>query len=462
MTQKKLSIKFNVAFIGFAFFIQIYCFPAAAQANKESYLNIQSISSQSGIKAWLVEDHSVPVISFKFAFRDTGSKTDSPEKQGLARLASNTMDEGAGDIKSKDFQKELQDLSMKLVFNVSRDHFGGELKTLTQNKERAFELLQLALTKPRFDSEAVSRMKAANQSRIKSSLGDPKWIAARIQNDRIFESHPYGLNSGGTVNTLGSITPADLRKFHSSLGKNNLVVAVSGDITAEELAIVLEKVFSDMPDTQPQKLENIELANSGKTYVYHLDIPQTIIEISQKGVSRADKDYFAAQLLNYVLGGAGFGSRLMDEVREKRGLTYGIYTYFNEYESAKSFHVTTSTVNESVKDVLGLIHQEWEKIKTTSITAEELKSARAYLIGSLPLSLTSSDSISDTLLSLQLDNLPIDYLDTRKEKINAVTPKDIQDTAQRLLDSSKFTTILVGKPQSIENAEILKKIPNAE
>jgi zinc protease len=224
----------------------------------------------------------------------------------------------------------------------------------------------------------------------------------------------------------------------------------------------LDQIFGELPAVPLKQSENTELTNAGKTYIYKMNIPQTIIEIAQPGVSRSDKDYYAAQLLNHILGGGGFGSRLMEEVREKRGLTYGIYTYFNEYESAKSFHVTTSTVNESIKDVLGLILQEWEKMKTTPVSIESLRSARAYLNGALPLSLTSGESIAETLLSLQLDNLPITYLDDRKALLDAVTPKDIQATAQRLLDSSKFTTILVGNPQSIENAEILKTIPNAE
>lgn len=433
-----------------------------AEDKKDSFLNIQTVTSAGGITAWLVEDHSIPIITMEYAFRNSGSKTDPADKQGLARLASNTMDEGAGDLTSQDFQKELQDLSITLQFNVSRDNFGGTLKTLTKNKDHAFTLLQTALTKPRFDEEPLGRMKAANKSRIKSSLSEPKWIAARIQNDRIFENHPYALNSGGTLRSLDAITAEDLRKFHATLGKNNAVIAVAGDITAEELGKTLDKIFGGLPDAEIKTDDKTSLKNAGKTYLYKMEIPQTIIEIAQNGISRADRDYHTGQLMNYILGGSGFGSRLMEEVREKRGLTYGIYTYFNEYEAAQSFHVTTSTANENTKEVLDLIAQGWNDLVATPVSVEELKNARSYLIGSLPLSLTSSDSIAEIMLSLQLDRLPPDYLDTRKERLNAVTPEDIQKTAQRLLDSKSFTTILVGNPHGLENAEVLTEIPNAE
>jgi zinc protease len=176
--------------------------------------------------------------------RVAGSALDPEKKQGLARMVSNTMDEGAGPLDAKAFQKELQDLVISFSFDASRDSFTGELKTLTKNKARAFELAALALTKPRFDQEAIVRMRQANQTRVRSSLSDPDWMAARVLNDRAFEGHAYGLNNGGTLSGLESIGAQDLKNFHKSyLGKNNLYVAVAGDITAEELGTVLDSIF---------------------------------------------------------------------------------------------------------------------------------------------------------------------------------------------------------------------------
>lgn len=438
--------------------------PSWSQAKEpqNKFLDIQVVNTDGGLTAWLVEDHSIPIIAMEFAFKGAGSKNNNAALQGLARLASNTMDEGAGDLTSQEFQKQLRDKSISLSFGVSRDHFSGSLKTLTKNKEDAFHLLTLALTKPRFDQDALDRMRDSNKSRIKSSISNPRWIAARIQNDKLFEGHPYALNSGGTLSTLDKITPADLKEFHKTLGKNQLVIAVSGDITAAELKETLSKTFGSMPTTKTTKSDKEPLRNLGKTYLYEQNIPQSSIEIVQPGINRKDKDYYAAYVMNFILGESGFGSRLMDVIREKRGLTYGVYSYFRQYDEMDTLNVTTSTVNKSVPEMISLIHQEWDKMKNEPVSEQELSEAKSYLIGSLPLSLTSTSSIAAILLSLQLDELPVDYLDTRAEKINAVQINDIQSAAQRLLDTQKMLTVIVGAPVGLENAETVTTLPNVE
>lgn len=436
--------------------------PLPQSVSAQSFLKIKEVKSESGLKAWLVEDHTVPVIALQFGFKDAGSKLDPVEKQGLTQMASNTLDEGAGDLESQAFQGELQNLSISLSFNSGRDNFSGEVKTLSRNKARAFELLKLALTKPRFDAEPVERMRVANLSRVKSSMSEPEWIAARIQNDKIFAGHPYALNSGGTLTTLKSITPDDLRGFMKRLGRNNLVVGVAGDMTAEELKIVLDDVFGSLPEVSVAESKNFPLSNAGKTFLYEKDIPQTVIEMNQGGISRKDPDYQIAQVMNFVLGSSGFGSRLTEEVREKRGLTYGIYTYFMDYEDAQILHVSTSTATANVKAVLDIVHEEWTKMLSTDITPKELEDARNYLIGSLPLSLTSTDKIADLLYSLQADDLPITYLDERQKKIESTTVADVRKVAERLLKPENFTVILVGQKAGITGAKPVEALPHVD
>lgn len=435
---------------------------SVAAAQKKPFLNIQQVTSPGGITAWLVEDQTVPVIALSFTFRDAGAKTDPAGKQGRAQLASNTMDEGAGEYDSAAFQKALQDLSISLSFNADRDNFGGALKTLTLHQDKAFDLLRLAVTSPRFDAEPLERMRAANISRIKGNMTNPKWMAARLQNDRIFEGHPYARNSGGTLTDLRAITVQDLKDFHKSLGKNRLLVTVAGDITAAQLAPLLDSVFGTLPEVAAPADDKTALKNAGTTYVFKQDIPQTIVEMAQPGIGRDDPDYHTAQIMNFILGGSGFGSRLTDEIREKRGLTYGIFSFFREYEGAKVFHVSTSTENKNVPEMIKIITAEWQKMKEAPVSEKELQDAKAYLIGSLPLSLTSTDAIAELMLSLRLDNLPTDYLDTREARIRDITTKDIQDTAQRLLRPDQFTTILVGTPEGIENAQVIETLPNVE
>jgi zinc protease len=432
---------------------------------RENVLDIQEVTSPKGIKAWLVEDHSIPVISIEISFTGAGALTDPKSKQGLSRMLSNMLDEGAGDLSSQAFQKELRDQSISLSFSSSRDTFNGSLKTLKTNKDRALELLKLSLTKPRFDAEPLSRMRAANESRIRSSVSDPEWIAARIMNDQAFSGHAYAMNTGGTLSTLKTITSADLKKsMQENFSLENLKIGVCGDITETELQKLLDDVFGALPAKRKTqtKTDDITLQNQGSIALYKKEIPQTIIEIMQPGLDKNHPDYHGAQVMNQILGASGFGSRLTDEIREKRGLTYGIYSYLFNLEHSDTLAVSTSTGNENVQEMLGLIRTEWDKMKQAPPSTQELTDAKTYMIGALPLSLTSTDKIASLLASLQSDGLPIDYLENRNTAIRSATPDDILRISKTLLNADQFTTVLVGAPQNVTPTITVEKLPNVE
>lgn len=434
---------------------------AHAAKDDGRFLPITEITTGSGLKIWAVKDNSLPIMVLKFAFIDSGTALDPQDKQGLVRLLSNTMDEGAGDLDSQAFQKELSSHSITLLFNAGRDVFGGELKTLTHHQEKAFELLTLAVNKPRFDDEAVGRMRAANLVRLRSALSQPNWMAARLINDRAFENHPYAKNSGGTISGLTSITPDDLHDFKNTyLTRDRLVIAAAGDIDEEALAQAVDRVFSGLPASAPEKtIPDTAIANEGQSFLFKAPVPQTMIEIMMPGISRKDLDYHALQVLNYIFGGGGFGSRLMDEAREKQGLTYGIYSGIQDYRHASALSVTTSTKNESAALMLSIIKTEMEELRAGGVTQKELDDAKSYITGSMPLSLTSTPDIASVILSLLVNELPIDYLDTFKDKINAVGRDDIRRVAERLLHADKMVTALVGEPQDIETITI-EELPN--
>lgn len=442
-------------------FLLIACLPVKAD-NK--FLDIQEITSKGGITAWLVEDHSLPIISLQFSFKGAGAIRDGVDKQGLATLLSNTMDEGAGDLTSQEFQKILGDKSITLRFSAGRDNFGGQLKTLSRHKSEAFNLLKLSLSAPRFDDEPLKRMKQANLSRIRSSMGEPDWIAARIFNDKAYAGHPYALNAGGTLTTLPNLSADDLRGHVKEwLTQDRLHIGVMGDITAADLSVLLDDVFGVLPKQgSAAETPMLSLQNEGKVFVYNQDIPQSILSLAMPSIDPTDPDYYALQVMNYIFGAGGFGSRLMEEAREKRGLTYGIYSGLSDQDYIDLITISTSTKNASVAEMMGIVRTEIDRIKSAAVSAEELADSKAYLTGSLPLSLSSTDRISDTLLNLQLDNRPIDYLDSYAEKINAVSVEDIQKIANKILDQKKMMTIMVGQPENIESAEIVESLNNVK
>lgn len=443
-------ILFSIALLLFSHF------PAHA-----GILNIQQVTSPKGIKAWLVEDHTVPAFSMRYAFRGAGAANDPETLQGLSRLLSNTLDEGAGNLTSEQFQALLNDKSIGLSFYTTRDDFGGELKTLTKNKDQAFDLLKLSLTAPRFEQAAIDRMIAANIARIRSDMTDPDWMAARLMNAVIFKNHPYGMNSGGTLSSLPRIQAEDLRrKLRSDLSRNRLIISVAGDITKEELALRLDEVFSGLPEKAENKtIPNIEFGEAS-TILFRHDIPQTLISATLPGIRINDPDYHAAEIMNFILGSSGFGSRLTEVIREQNGLTYGIYTGMEMMDHAALFTLSTSTKADTGAKLLDLTKKEFERIKTEDVSDKEIKDARSYLIGSTPLSLSSNDQIASMMLAFQRYNLPTNYLDLRAQALRSVTKADIKKVAQRLLDTSKLTVTLVGAPKDIQPTATLSELPN--
>lgn len=452
-----LALLFVIALLGILIF-----FGLRAQAAQTKFLPIKEIKTPAGLSVWMVEDHTLPIVAMKFVFLDSGSANDPADRQGLARMLSNTMDEGAGDLDSQAFQKAMKDNSIELNFNASRDGFGGEVKSLTRNSAKAFELLALAINQPRFDEEAIARMRDGNLTRIKSSLSEPEWLAARLMNDKTFEGHPYSKNSGGTLSSLGAITAADLRGFKEKyLTRDRLLIAVAGDIKPESIGPAIDKAFAKLPEkASAAPVADITVQNAGKVFLYEQNIPQTMVQTSLPSIDHKSKDYYALQVMNYIYGGAGFGSRIMEEAREKRGLTYGIYSGAENMRHSDTISISGSTKNESAGEMLKIIGDEMKKMQETPVSDKELADAKSYITGSMPLSLTSTEQIAGMVLGLRISELPIDYLDHFADNIRAVSAADVQRLAKEILKPESMVTVLVGKPTDIKNSTVVKELPN--
>lgn len=418
--------------------------PAAA-------IDIQSVTSGTGIEAWLIEDHTNPIIAVNFAFRG-GAALDPSGKGGLADMASGLLDEGAGPLDSMAFQKRLEDLAITLRFEAGRDTFGGRLLTLTENRDAAFDLLRLALTEPRFDAEPVERIRGQILANLRHQSEDPDTLARQELFAALFPDHPYGRPLEGTEESVNAITADDLRGFGARrLARDNLVVGVVGDISPGELAEALDQAFGKLPETAaPWALEKVAPLTNDAVSVIDKTFPQSTIVFAQKGVARDHPDYYTAYVVNHILGGGGFTARLYNEVRNKRGLAYSVYSALVPMDFAGLVIGGAGTRNDRAADTVQVIQDEWRRMAAEGPTAEELDDAKLYLTGSFPLQFSSSDRISGILVAIQLDHLGIDYLDKRNALIEAVTLEDARRVARDLLEPAGLRFVVVGQPAGIE------------
>ena len=413
-------------------------------------VEVQRVVSPGGIEAWLVEDHSNPIIALELAFLG-GAALDPAGKEGLAYMASAVIDEGAGPLDSQAFQGELDNLSISLRFDAGLDSFSGSLETLTENRDRAFELLRLALTEPRFDDEPVARIRSQIIARLSREAEDPDAIAGRTLRRLMFQGHPYARPTRGTEASIAGLTVDDLRGFVAErFARDRLFVGVVGDITPRELATALDEIFGALPaEGAPFDLPEAEVTGGGEVVVIDKPIPQSVVALGQAGIKRDDPDYYTAYVVNYILGGGGFNSRLVEEVREKRGLAYSVYSYLAPMDHGAMIYGGTATQNARVGESLDLIRQEWRRMAEAGPSAEELEAAKRYLTGSFPLRFNSSDNIAGMLVGMQMEDLGIDYLDKRNGYVEAVTLDDARRVAGELYRPDALTVVVVGTPEGV-------------
>jgi zinc protease len=419
--------------------------PAAA-------VDVQRVVSPGGIEAWLVEDHSVPLVSISLAF-EGGSATDPAGKAGLANMVSGLLDEGAGDLDSDAFQRKISDLSVELGFDAGRDGFFGTMRALTRHRDAAFGLLQLALTEPRFDARAVDRIRGQILVGIARRTNDPGSIAGETFWQAVLPGHPYANPVDGTAQSVAALTADDLHGFvRDRFARDSLKIGVAGDITAEELAALLDRTFSALPAKgAPVVIPEAMPADAGATIVVRQNVPQSTILFGQRGLKRDDPDYYTAYVLNHLLGGGAFSSQLYTEVREKRGLAYSAYSYLNPLDHTALWMGGAATANPRVGESLGVIRDVWAGMQAAPVDTAALDDAKRNITGSFALRLTSSKAIARMLVGMQRESLGIDYLDRRNELIDAVTAEAVARVARRVLDPAGLTFVVVGEPEGVES-----------
>jgi zinc protease len=414
-------------------------------------ISIQEVVSPGGIRAWLYEDHSIPMLNIEARFRG-GSALDPAGKEGAVGLMAQLLGQGAGDLDATGFAEAREALAARLGFRAGRDSVRVSAQMLSETRAETLDLLRLALSEPRFDPEPLERLRRQRLSGLRADETDPGALARRAFREAMFAGHPYARPGEGTPETMAALDAPALRAAHAAtLARDRLQVAVVGDIGAAELAPLLDLVFGDLPATGAPLPDAAEVRSARRVIRVDLDIPQTVVLFGQAGLAREDDDFVAASVMNHILGGGGFASRLMQEVRERRGLSYGISTWLASDDLASLVMGRFSTGNARAAEALDVVRAEWRRMAEEGVDEAELAAAKRYLTGAYPLRFDGNGRIAAQLIQMQIDGRPIDFVNRRNSLVQAVTVADIARVANRLLQTEALTVVLVGRPIDIES-----------
>ncbi|MBV8889531.1 MAG: insulinase family protein [Alphaproteobacteria bacterium] len=413
-------------------------------------MDIEQVGGSGGVEAWLVEDHSLPIVTIRFVFAG-GAALDPPGKGGTAAMAAALLDQGAGPYETEEFQSRLDDLVTDLRFGASQDGFGGSMRTVARNLDEAAELLRLALAAPRFDDDAIERVRGETAAALARRFRNPHAMSSRLWMRNAFEDHPYGNDIEGSEASIAEISRDDLVGFVGRrLNRSALLVGVVGDVTPQTLAPLLDRVFGELPQgAVATAVPDAEPSAAAALLVSRAPVPQSAVTFGQAGLKRDDPDWYAALVVNDILGGGGFRGRLMKEIRDKRGLAYNVSTELVPYRHAGLILGDVATENARVAESIDLIRAEWRHMRDDGPSAEELAAAKTYLTGSYPLSLDSTNRIAAALVQMQIDKLGIDYLDRRAGLIEGVTLDQARAVARRVLNPDGLSFVVVGDPPDL-------------
>jgi zinc protease len=425
---------------------------AIASTNAASAMTIEKIVSPGGIEAWLVREKSLPLVTLNYAFHG-GASQDDADKAGTANLTADLLDEGAGELDGKTFHERLENRAIEMSFQVGRDYIYGSLRTLNDNRDEAFDLLRLALTNPRFDADAIDRIRGQTMATLQRDTTNPNDLASRRWWQTAFPDHPYGRESKGTLESVPRITAADLREYvRRVFARNELKVSIVGDVDAKTAGMLIDRAFGALSAKNDLKpIANATPTGLGKRIVINVDVPQAVVTFGGQGIARQDPEFMAAYIVNHILGGGSFSSRLYREVREKRGLAYGVSDSLVWFRRAAVMLGGTATRADRTADALAVIEQEVKRMAEEGPTPEELAAAKSFLKGSYALSLDTSGKIAAQLTQIQIDDLGIDYVQRRSALIDAVTIEDAKRVAKRLYGGGLLVTV-AGKPKGLTSS----------
>ena len=414
-------------------------------------IDIRQVDTPGGFHAWLVEEPSIPFTALEIRFQG-GTSLDAPDKIGATNLMVGLLEEGAGEYDANGFAEAAESLATDFDYDSGRDSVSVSARFLTENRDAAVALLRESLIDPTFDEESIERVRQQVLSGIRSDLKDPDSIASDAFNTMVFGDHPYAFPSEGTEETVTALTRDDIvAAWKGAMAKDRVYIAATGDISPEELSALIDSLLGDLPATGAPMPADKDVSTTAGTTVIPFETPQSVALFGQKGLKRDDPDFFAAYVMNTIFGEGGFEARLMHEVREKRGLTYGVYSYLLPMDHAELYLGRVASANDRVAEAIDVIRAEWAKLAENGVTQRELDDAKTYLTGAYPLRFDGNGPIARILVGMQMDGLTPDYVTSRNAKIEAVTLEDVKRVAARLLKPDELRFVVVGQPEGIED-----------
>ncbi|MBZ8117867.1 insulinase family protein [Roseovarius sp. LXJ103] len=425
------------------------CLIAFAALPARAEINVQELTSPGGTNVWLVEDSTIPFVALELRFRG-GASLDADGKRGATNLMVGLLEEGAGDLDSRAFAEATEALAADFSYNITDDRIAISARFLSEDAEAAIALLRKSVVTPNFDHTSLDRVRAQILSIIASDLKNPSAIGAAAFNELVYGAHPYGSSENGTVESVTALTREDIQAAHAAaMTRDQLYVSAVGDIDAETLMTLVDKLTEGLPQSGAPLPGPADVNLPGGALVVPYDTPQSVVMFAQSGIERDDPDFFAAFILNQILGGGGFESRLMQEVREKRGLTYGVYSLLADKEGAQLMMGSVASANDRVAEAISVIKDEWTRLAKEGVSAEELADAKTYMTGAYPLRFDGNANIANIAVGMQVEGLPTDYIATRNDKVNAVTLEQINRVAAELLNPDQLTFVVVGQPEGL-------------
>lgn len=409
-------------------------------------VDITQVTSPGGLNAWLVEERSIPFVSLDLIFAG-GATLESDAQAGVVNLMAALLSEGAGDMDAQAFAARSEDLATRISFDAGRDSVSVSVRFLTEDADAVIEHLRLALTEPRFDEDAIARTRGQLMAQLRREVLDPNTIASRAFASAAFQDHAYGRESKGTPETVGALNRDALIAAHQgAIARDRVFIGAAGDISADDLGALLDRLFDGIPETGWPMPERAEFLAEPGIEVIAFDGPQSVVAFGHAGIARDDPEFLTAFVVNEVFGGGRFGTRLMRSLREERGLTYGIGAFLSSGALGESYQGRLSTDNANVQIVIELLREEWGQMANDGVSQEELDRIQTYLTGAYPLRFDGNSSIASIMASMQYQGFDIDYVNRRNDMIRALTLDEVNDMTSRLYDPEALFFVIVGQP----------------